>query len=615
MRCNALQPAPGRGAALLLLALLLVPAAAWPLTGAVGPAALRADPTLFPTPDAGNATEADATAVEPDQLPAPGAGPESADVIPVAEETPAAEVVATEPVEPPDPTPEVVDALRALLAGPLTEVYRPKSLRAFYAGRADQPVWLQRGMPSEPARALYAAVVASAGDGLEPADYHQPALQLLLDSDATLAPPAAARLDLLLSDAFLRLAAHLASGRHRPDATDPDWHIPVHQADTDALLPQVAAGRSVTEALESERPHHPAYDHLRQALALYRTLAETGGWPTLPPGDTLEPEMRDERVVTLRQHLQLTGDAPAGEPADPLLFDPQLTQAVIHFQERHGLEPDGKVGRKTRATLNVSADERVEQLRLNLERWRWLPRDFGPRYVLVNVAAFELAVMQKDEELLAMRVIIGQRFQSTPAFTERMTYLELNPYWNVPAKITREEILPKLAEEPDYLERNHMRILRGWSSQAEVVPTSELDWTPESGTRFPYRIQQLPGPTNALGRIKFMFPNRFSIYLHDTPARHLFRRTVRTFSHGCIRIEKPMEMARLVLEGSGWTPERIQYYLDRGEHKIVGLPKPIPVYVVYLTAWMDGSGTVQFRDDVYGRDRRMAQTLSALVDG
>jgi murein L,D-transpeptidase YcbB/YkuD len=484
----------------------------------------------------------------------------------------------------------------------------PREVERFYTERDWQPFWIGRDGLTPAAGSLLEAVRASGDEGLKPAEYHLPEIEPLLLS-MPLNGADAARLELLFSDAFLNLARHLAEGRRRPADADPEWHIPVQPGNPGGLLREVAAGRPVAGALDSQRPGHPGYRRLREALVRYRALADSGGWPELPAGGKLESGVRDARVPTLRHRLQITGDAPLTPPADEEFFDAELDAAVRAFQTRHGLEVDGVVGRNTRAALIASAQERVRQLVINLERWRWLPRDFGPRHIQVNAAAFKLEYLEQNRPQLEMKVIIGRTYRRTPAFTERMTYLELNPYWNVPKRIARLDLLPKLEHDPEYFDRQGIRILSDWSASAEVIPPEEMAWEAGSGRRFPYRLQQLPGPLNALGRIKFMLPNRFDIYLHDTPSRNLFQRTVRTFSSGCIRLEKPIDLALRVLEGSDWDEASLLEAIDSGEHRIISLPRSIPVYMVYLTAWVDPAGVVNFRNDVYDRDQRMEQAL------
>jgi murein L,D-transpeptidase YcbB/YkuD len=247
------------------------------------------------------------------------------------------------------------------------------------------------------------------------------------------------------------------------------------------------------------------------------------------------------------------------------------------------------VDEETLAELNVPVQDRIRQLQVNMERWRWLPGSFGDRYILVNVPEFRLDLVEGGKTAYTMRVVVGKDQSRTPAFSDKMTYLELNPAWNIPDTIAREEILPKLASDPGYLARNNM----------EVIPDTDG------------RLRQRPGPDNPLGKIKFMFPNEYDIYLHDTPADHLFSRTERDFSHGCIRLEKPLELANILLKGDPeWTPEALQAAIDSGEQKTISLDRPLPVHILYWTAWVEKDGSVQFRKDIYGHDEQLEKALA-----
>jgi murein L,D-transpeptidase YcbB/YkuD len=376
----------------------------------------------------------------------------------------------------------------------------------------------------------------------------------------------------------------------------------------------------------------------------------------LPDGPKLKPGMVDERVLLLRRQLQRSGDftvpaqvppsfgpvlpdpalpgpaspdpvslVPASPgmarsdlaaaslalgppPALPEYFDLALQQAVERFQRRHGLEADGLVGRSTRAALNVSPEERINQIILNMERWRWMPRDLGPTHVLVNMAGFELDLVVDRRPALSMRVVVGTPYQSTPVFSEEMTYLEFNPYWNIPHSIASKEILPQVRRDPGYLTDRGIRVFSG-SNGGALDPWS-IDWWSITPSTFPFRLRQDPGRNNPLGRVKFMLPNRFSVYLHDTSSPALFRRTVRTFSHGCIRVEKPAELAAYVLRhNEGWDLERVRSVMKSGARRIVTLKQPVPVHLTYATAWAADDGTVQFRNDVYGRDSLLFKAL------
>lgn len=347
---------------------------------------------------------------------------------------------------------------------------------------------------------------------------------------------------------------------------------------------------------------------LRAALADHWQLAEEGGFIRVPIGSSLRLGMRDERVEALRARLTQTGDVLSGQPAESELFDENLEAAVRHFQARHGLDDDGIVGRLTLAELNTAVEERIRQLMVNMERWRWLPHDPGERFIMVNIAGFNMVVVERGVPIMRQRVIVGRDYRQTPVFNCNMTYLVLNPSWEVPNSIAVRDILPEVRRDPDYLRRLGFRVLQGWGAEERELDLDTIDCDAVPADRFPYRFRQEPGPLNALGRVKFMFPNRYAVYLHDTPARDLFRRSDRAFSSGCIRVEHPLDLADLLLEGSArWTPQALREALATEEERTVTLPRSMPVHLVYMTAWVDSRGVLQFRSDVYDRDRGVAE--------
>ncbi len=396
--------------------------------------------------------------------------------------------------------------------------------------------------------------------------------------------PTSPRLDLGLTDAFLRLAADLAHGRVNPELIYSDCAIDVPEVDLPGALESALAAGGVRQALADLAPAHAGYRALKQALFQYRALAERGGWPAVPAGPPLRLGDKNERIAALRTRLEASGDLapppdPAGATSERDLFDAPLATAVRTLQERQGLDADGAVGPATLEALNVSAAERVRQIEINLDRWRWLPRDLGERHVMVNIAGFALEVVESGKPALSMRVVAGKPSSSTPMFSGTLGHLVLNPYWNVPPGILKNEVLPKVRRDPGYLARQNMEMLPGG------------------------QVRQKPGPNNALGKIKFLFPNRFNVYLHDTPSRSLFSRSMRTFSHGCIRVEKPIDLAEYLLrDDPGWTRQKIESLLGDGRERWIAVPRPLPVHIAYWTAWVDGAGVMHFRKDVYGRD-------------
>jgi murein L,D-transpeptidase YcbB/YkuD len=464
-------------------------------------------------------------------------------------------------------------------------------LPCFYERRAFAPAWIGDGGPRPSARDLVAAVEGAESDGLHPENYRLSGLRQRL-AEAAERPTAAglAELDLALTDAFLRLAADLAHGRVNPRQIYSDCALNVPMVDLPAALEGAIAAGTVRKTLAGLAPAHGGYGALKESLALYRTFAARGGWPAVPAGASLHLGDKDERVAALRTRLEASADLtfldPALPPLEPGHFDGSLAAAVRVFQERQGLDVDGVVGPATLGALNVTAADRVAQLAANLERWRWLPRDLGERYVMPNIAGFLLDVVESGKPVLSMRIVVGKPYTRTPMFTATLKHVVLNPYWNVPASILKNEVLPKVRRDPGYLARENMEMLPGG------------------------KVRQRPGANNALGRIKFLFPNRFNVYLHDTPSRSLFGRTVRTFSHGCIRIEKPLDLAEYLLRGDpAWTREKIESRLGDGRERWIAVPRPLPVHVVYWTAWVDAAGVLQFRKDVYGRDRPVLERL------
>jgi murein L,D-transpeptidase YcbB/YkuD len=459
---------------------------------------------------------------------------------------------------------------------------------------------------------LVALLQDATREGLDPTDYH---LAEIVDRVTTVraasiqqqAPSIEefGRLDLLLTDAFLLYGSHLLNGRVSPGMKNSIWGLKPDQVDLAAAL-QIALDRGdLASAVRGLQPTHPSYAGLRQTLARYREIAASGGWPSVAPGPALQLGSHDPQVSVLRTRLQAEGFLSHDVVNNDTLFDASLDQAVRSFQQQRGLEEDGVVGPATRATLNIPIDARIQQLALNMERWRWLPRDLGSPAVIVNTAGFTLEVIETQRPVLSMKIIIGKPYTRTPLFHTQITAVELNPAWHIPTSIATKELLPLIRRNPRYLTKHHIVVVRGWSDAGTIDPT-RINWTRLSPRSFPYRLRQEPGPWNALGQIKFHLPSPFSIYLHDTPAQSLFTRAARAFSHGCIRIEKPLDFATYLLRDTTWTREALQEAIARNERTTIRLTKPVPVYIGYWTAWVAPDGTVHFHPDLYGRDRRLA---------
>ena len=342
---------------------------------------------------------------------------------------------------------------------------------------------------------------------------------------------------------------------------------------------------------------------LAALLDRYEAIDAAGGFERLVSRKTLRLGDQSEHVASLRTRLSQT-DAEMGLSEDAMLFDESLEAAVRRFQQRTGLETDGVVGPKTRAMLNVSAASRVQQIKRNIARWDALPDDLGARHVIVNIPAFELKVVEYGATVLEMPVIVGKRSRKTPVFSDSIKHLVLNPSWGVPRRIARNDILRKVQSNPNYLRAGGYTVTQGHGASARRVDASSIDWSQVSRENFPYSFRQAPGPKNALGEIKFMFPNKYSVYLHDTSSPNLFARTVRAFSSGCVRVSDPRALAEVLLAGEeGWDAEQIAASLDTKRTRRVDLSEPVPVHLTYTTAWLDADGVAQFRADIYGKDR------------
>jgi murein L,D-transpeptidase YcbB/YkuD len=474
----------------------------------------------------------------------------------------------------------------------------------------NKPIWIEGQSLSQKAREFISFLSGVEADGLEPKRYQRDAI-LAISNKNNLDETELLQAEFLLNQAFLTLSQDLIQGQTDWKSNDPKWHIPRNPLKLDDLVHILNSGAPINDALNNLSPNHTFYKSLKSALRKYQGFVHAGGWNPIETTVTLKLDMKSPDIEKLRQRLAFVGDLENTDPKDPQLFDEQLLNAVKRFQARHGLQQDGVVGRNTRAALNLSAEERVQQIKINMERWRWLPRELGDTYIMVNTAAFTLDYFWNDEALLSMRVIVGDDKNRTPVFTEKISYIEINPVWNVPRKIVLEEILPKLVTKPDYLEKNGFKILSDWSSNPKELTLEETGWSKERIEDFPYRLQQVPGDGNALGRIKFIFPNQFSIYMHDTPGKALFKKAPRNFSHGCIRVEKPKELAlALFIEQlDQWDDKRLNEVLATEETNRVVLEKSLPVYIVYFTSWADDAGTVHFSKDHYHRDISLTKTL------
>ena len=356
-------------------------------------------------------------------------------------------------------------------------------------------------------------------------------------------------------------------------------------------------------------PDNARYKALKAALAEYRDLAAKGGWQPVAPGPTLKIGMRDPRIEQIRRRLAVTGELKE-QAVDPMLFDGHLLIAVKRFQERHGLREDGSIGAGTITEMNVPVAERIEQIVINMERRRWLAQQLGDRYVYVNVADNDLKIVEGGKTVHTARVVVGRPYHETPAFSATMTYIEMNPWWNVPHSIATKEMLPIIKRVPGYLESNDYLLLTRMGDNSSAIAPSSVNWAQIGPENFPFFIRQKPGPKNALGTLLFMFPNGHNVFIHDTPLRQIFNLDDRFFSHGCVRVENPLNLASLLLKDQPeWTEAKILEAIGKREPLRINLKNPLPVHITYLTAWADRDGTVHFRKDAYKRDGSLKRAL------
>jgi L,D-transpeptidase YcbB len=477
-----------------------------------------------------------------------------------------------------------------------------------YERRGFAPLWTA----SEARDGLLRAVRESRGDGLDPEDYLLSPLERARGKAEAPGASLGARLDydVLQSEALVRLLYHLIYGKVDPRSYDPDWNFTrsLHHGDPAEFVQKLIDSGEVYARIEAEKPSYPAYGRLRAALAKMREIEARGGWPALAPGPTLKEGVSDSRVTALRARLAASGDLEQSEASAGDRFDPALVAAVARFQARHGLGADGAVGAVTLSALNVPCAARVEQIRVNLERARWLLHDLAPTFVAVNVAGFRLDYLRDGEIVFEARTQVGKPARATPMFRSELTYLVLNPTWTVPPGILANDILPQQKRDPSTLARKGLEVV---DLSGRIVPASSIDWANATPRNFRYMLRQPAGPDNALGRVKFMFPNSHSVYLHDTPSKSLFDREDRSFSSGCIRVENPLELATLLLQGqNGWDRAALDRAVAEGKTRTITLAKRVPVLLLYWTAWVDRSGALQLRRDVYGRDAKVAEGLA-----
>lgn len=482
----------------------------------------------------------------------------------------------------------------------------------FYVGRDWVPVWTHGRAAHPLIHSVLHYLNGARAEGLDPGGFHADDLTALAHlHDRRLTPYELARRDLLLTDAVFSLGRQLAGALLDPGVMYEKWSSPARHVELAApLAAALETGRGLFRALDDLRPDDPAYARLRDALRRYRAYAEAGGWPALDDGLMLSPGDTGPAVAVLRARLAAEGYdvTPAVRPGT---FDDPLAVAIGDFQTRHDLYRDGIVGPATRAALDVTAEERAAQIAVNLARLRWQPRDLGERYIRVNIPEYRLDVVEDGEIALSMRAVVGRVDRPTPVLSAAVTYMEINPFWNIPQTIARDDVLPHVRRDPGYLVDRNIRVYENWRPEARELAPHDIDWQAIEAWDLSFKLRQEPGPRNALGRIKFMFANPFSVYIHDTPNRDKFTGRRRCYSSGCVRVESPLTLAAYLLRADDEDGEELLTAVDSHENLQLGLPRPLPVHFVYLTAWADHDGAAHFREDVYAYDEVLRTALAA----
>ncbi|MEK9501466.1 L,D-transpeptidase family protein [Gemmatimonadota bacterium DH-20] len=502
----------------------------------------------------------------------------------------------------------------AVVATRATEAAWPEAVRTHYAGPGASLIWIHQPRHREQ---MAAALDRAALEGISDEELDVAGVREHLVRVEEGSQTERAESELELSSALLRLADVYARGSRLLTDTEVEWRMD-RDPEPDHTFLAAVAETGVAPALDSLRPVIDVHDRTVDALARYRTRAEgEGDWPRITHVVDAAVERGDTHPVVAEIRNRLRGGMDDAERAlaesgsdRAEHLDDDLAKAIALFQERHGIAVDSVAGPETIAAMNVSLADRIDQLALNLDRFRRLPRDFGERAILVNVAGFELRVLEHNRPTLQMAVVVGQPEWRTNVFSDSIEYLEVNPYWHVPESIEAAETLPRAQEDPNYLTENRISVVAEGDNLGDPIDPSGIDWAEMSADDMPYDFRQEPGPQNALGQIKFMFPNDYNIYLHDTPADALFQEDFRAFSHGCIRLERPFELAEYVLRhGSEYTAEELAAVRESGERTRFDLSTPLPVYIAYLTAWVDDDGRVRFHQDVYDLDEKEEAAL------
>lgn len=481
----------------------------------------------------------------------------------------------------------------------------------FYKSRGFQPAWSEY----ESFQDVMNGFNGIEENGLRLEDYHVAAFDSLeakiiqLKKRDYYSDEWVAEFDILITDALFTYAYHLFYGKTNPQSFDANWNFKrsqFPQGMVDSLTTAIK-NRDISTRLSNIEPDFSGYIKMKEVLQQYQIIAKNGGWGSVNGAKTIKPGDSDPVIIEIRKRLTITNELSETAITDSLLFDKSLQRDIENVQSNHGLTPDGIIGKNTFAALNIPVEKKIEMIKVNMERDRWVSKAFSDYFVLVNIAAFEAYIYKDYKKIHSTKAMVGKTYHQTPVFTAKMQYVEFNPTWTVPTSITKNELLPKMRHDKNYLERTHMEIL---DFQGNVMDTSKINLQELSSTSsFPYMLRQKPGPWNALGQVKFIFPNPFSVYLHDTPSRSLFSREDRSLSHGCIRIENPLDFASVILQNTRYDKETIANIIKSEETQRIILNEKPDVMLLYLTVSMNENGELKFVNDVYKRDQKVYEAL------
>jgi L,D-transpeptidase YcbB len=479
-----------------------------------------------------------------------------------------------------------------------------KIISDFYQQNSYQLAWKEQTMIQR----LLKAIDDSAQLGLSPNDYHAQAIKQNQTTQMDDSIKQRVQADILMTDAFLRLVYHMRFGKVIANEMEQHGNLMREFLNNDPVT-------KIKQVLSSEQNLHQFFNQLTdlgvlykaliKALAYYQKIEQEGGWQQIPEGKMIKPEMQDQRLSLIKARLHSNGFLTSNDGC--LIYDESAVDAVKQFQSHYNLKVDGIIGKNTLEQMNMSITQRIEQIKANLERVRWIRHNMTNEFVLVNIAGYKIYYVRNNQLLWQSKVQVGKNYRKTPILRDEIEYIVLNPTWTIPPTILEKDILPKIKQDPTYLQKKNMNVI---DLKGNVIDDSTIDWSSMTAKKFPHMIRQKAGPNNALGRVKIMFPNKHLVYLHDTPNKSLFNKTDRAFSSGCIRVEKPFELVELLLKNnSQWSQSRLKTALMSGYLRHINLPENVPVLLLYFTAVLGENGQIKFFKDIYNWDKKIIEGL------